>query len=137
MNKLTLIFASLALFGLQSASADDHRIDPDVFRGYMLDPYSIAVLDARTTEEYAEFHIAGAVNVPHNKLADYEYALPADKNQPIITYCVAGVRAGKLKEQLTQLGYTDVQVLYPDQMLWTDTSVAFNCGTQDQPQVCN
>ena len=66
------------------------------------------VIDARTPEEYSEGHLEGAVNLPHDRLQDYLEVLPGDKSRPILIYCQSGRRAGKLKAQLEERGYSQV-----------------------------
>ena len=45
----------------------------------------VIVLDVRPEEEYAAGHVAGAVNIPINKLEQHLDEL--DKNQEIVAYC--------------------------------------------------
>jgi len=52
------------------------------------------LLDVRTEEEYAEFHIPGAVNIPLNELADrIDEVEDAAGENPIVTVCKTGVRS--------------------------------------------
>jgi phage shock protein E len=87
---------------------------------YLADHSRFTLLDARSPAEYHTSHIAGAVNVPFDAIAGKEGLLPADHDALIVVYCRTGRRAGKLRDQLVELGYTDVRVLRPEQYVLTD-----------------
>ena len=67
------------------------------------------IIDARTTEEFNEGHIAGAILIP-----EYEVALRAEseipnKNALILVYCRSGRRSKIAADALVALGYTNVK----------------------------
>ncbi len=70
------------------------------------------LLDVRTSEEHAEGHLDGSVNISHDelegRLAEIEALTGGDKSKPIVTYCRSGGRAGKAKATLEAAGYTQV-----------------------------
>ena len=67
------------------------------------------IIDARTQEEYDEWHIPGAILIPEYEIADRaEKELP-DKNQLILVYCRSGRRSKIAAEELVKLGYTNVK----------------------------
>jgi len=45
------------------------------------------VVDARTPEEYRQVRIAGAINVPPERIAAEAARLPKDRAAPIVFYC--------------------------------------------------
>ena len=65
-------------------------------------------IDVRTPEEYQEGHLADAVNIPLDQIANKISATAADKNAPIHLYCRSGRRSGLAKQQLEKMGYTNV-----------------------------
>ncbi len=69
------------------------------------------VLDVRTVEEYAEGHIAGAVNIPHSELADRLDELEFEPSEEIIVYCRSGRRAAVAESILAEAGFTGVRDL--------------------------
>jgi rhodanese-related sulfurtransferase len=97
---------------------------------FLADPSTFALVDARSPEEYAESHIDGAINVPHDRLDEYDEGLPAALDRTVVVYCRTGKRAGRLQAQLEARGYTDVRVLGPDQIFARGGLMVFNCGTQ-------
>jgi phage shock protein E len=68
-----------------------------------------AIVDVRTQEEFESGHIEGALHKPHDAIDAGITALLPDKSQHIIVYCARGGRAGKAKQTLESLGYTNVE----------------------------
>ena len=66
------------------------------------------ILDVRTTAEYHEGHIEGAINVPNEEINDKEIKRLPDKNQMIFVYCRSGNRSKDASEKLVKLGYTNI-----------------------------
>ena len=66
------------------------------------------ILDVRTPAEYAEKHIAGAVNIPNETIGTEEIPELPDKNQLILVYCRSGNRSKQASEKLARLGYTNI-----------------------------
>ena len=64
------------------------------------------LIDVRRPDEFATGHIANAINIPVENLADRLAEIPHDK--PIVVYCHSGNRSGKAASTLSQAGYTQV-----------------------------
>ena len=79
-------------------------------------PDHLFVLDVRTPEEYAEGHVPGAVNVPHDQLASRLAEVPKDKD--VVVYCRSGRRAALATDVLAANGYTRVSHLEGDIQAW-------------------
>ena len=67
-----------------------------------------ALLDVRSTEQFAEGHIRGARNVPVERLADGLDSLKRYKDKPVIVYCERGSSATAAMRQLAQQGFGKV-----------------------------
>ena len=71
----------------------------------------ITVIDVRSTQEFQEGHIDGAISIP-------EYEIKKDiidrisPEEEIIVYCSSGQRSKKAKQKLEKLGYKKVYNLY-------------------------
>ncbi|MEX0975667.1 MAG: rhodanese-like domain-containing protein [Woeseia sp.] len=109
----------------------ESAVPQSLMLGFLADKSTFTLIDARSPEEYATTHIDGAVNIPHDQLADYDQTLPASLDKTVVVYCRTGKRAGELQAQLTQLGYTDVRVLQPQQIFASDNLMVFNCGASE------
>ena len=66
------------------------------------------LLDVRSPEEYAEGHLQGAVNIPHDRIGAEIAAVVPDKSAQVILYCRSGRRANTALETLRAMGYTNV-----------------------------
>ena len=63
------------------------------------------ILDVRTTAEYNEKHITGAINIPNETIATDAIPELPDKD---LVYCRSGNRSKQASEKLAKLGYTNV-----------------------------
>ena len=66
------------------------------------------IVDVRRTDEFAEGHIAGAINVPNEEIADEMPELLPDKDQLLLIYCRSGNRSKEASQKLADMGYTNV-----------------------------
>ena len=69
------------------------------------------LLDVRSPGEFAEGHLAGAVNVPVNELEATMASLPADRRREIVVYCRSGMRSARARTLLLKAGFTKVEDL--------------------------
>lgn len=74
------------------------------------------LLDVRTPEEFAQGHIAGAVNIPVQVLDQYLSEIPTD--QPIVLYCRSGNRSNQAMRILQGAGYTDIYDIDGGTIAW-------------------
>lgn len=66
------------------------------------------LVDVRTPLEFDTGHVAGAINIPLDQLAQRLSDFGADKNREIVLYCKSGARAGMAQQALASAGYTRV-----------------------------
>jgi rhodanese-related sulfurtransferase len=73
------------------------------------------VVDVREPEEFAQGHLAGAINVPRGVLEfrvdpTYPAGIPAlfDKSAQMVVYCKSGARSALAAQTLRTLGYQSV-----------------------------
>lgn len=81
-------------------------------------PDHLFVLDVRTPQEYAEGHVPGAVNVPHDQIAARLAEIPRDKD--VVLYCRSGRRAQAAADVLTTHGYKRLTHLEGDMPAWIE-----------------
>ena len=65
-------------------------------------------IDVRTPAEFAGGAIDGALNIPHDQIAQRIRAAVPDPETPIRLYCKSGGRSGLAKKTLESMGYTRV-----------------------------
>jgi phage shock protein E len=103
-------------------------VPPSLLRSYLADDSAFTLIDARSEEEYAEKHVDGAVNIPHDDVESHAERLPASLDDTVVVYCRTGRRASLLQSEISERGYTDVRVLRPEQISWNEERGKFNCG---------
>jgi rhodanese-related sulfurtransferase len=80
----------------------------------MMEEGAVTVIDARAADVYAEGHIAGAINIPYDRLPEYYERLtelgPVDA--AIVCYCFGPSCdfSDQLATELRIMGYTNVRV---------------------------
>ncbi|HJR99879.1 MAG TPA: rhodanese-like domain-containing protein [Flavobacterium sp.] len=68
----------------------------------------VQLIDVRTPSEYAEGHLANAVNININD-SDFKAKIEVlDKTKPILVYCKSGGRSGRACSQLKEMGFTTI-----------------------------
>lgn len=67
------------------------------------------IVDARTTEEFNEGHIEGAILIPEYEIGERAEKVLPHKNQLILVYCRSGRRSKIASQALADLGYTNVK----------------------------
>jgi rhodanese-related sulfurtransferase len=77
------------------------------------------LIDVRSPQEFADGHIPGAVNMPHENINDYLSELEGHKNKPIIIYCRSGRRAKLAMKVLEELDFSEVMHLEGDMLGWS------------------
>lgn len=99
MKKLALLFVPALLAACASASTYSTVTVHDLKKALEGGAY---LLDVRTPEEYAAGHIAGAHNLPLDKVAGWTGELPQDKT--IYVICRSGHRSAQASELLKKAG---------------------------------
>lgn len=66
------------------------------------------LVDVRSTEEFGEGHLEGAVNIDWDNFDALIKAIGEDKQRPVVFYCRSGNRAGKSIVELSTRGYTNI-----------------------------
>ncbi|MEO1430958.1 MAG: rhodanese-like domain-containing protein [Cyanobacteria bacterium J06632_19] len=78
------------------------------------------ILDVRTSEEYSQGHIPGAINIEYRELPSRISEINSLSNQKIVVYCERGVRANIAEETLKKAGFTEVLHLEGDMSGWRE-----------------
>ena len=87
---------------------DIREITEDEMRETIKTVENVVVLDVRSTQEFNEGHILGAINIPVYELKKKAKQTIRDKNSVIIAYCTAGIRSRKAIKILKDLGYRNL-----------------------------
>ncbi|MEH6589103.1 MAG: rhodanese-like domain-containing protein [Halioglobus sp.] len=66
-------------------------------------------VDVRSPQEFAQSHVVGAVNIPHEQIREQISTATDDKKAPIYLYCGSGYRSGIAMNYLQSMGYTQAR----------------------------
>jgi rhodanese-related sulfurtransferase len=104
------------------AAADSAAADTTLAEGAIslaemkrrFDAGTVYIIDARSPEEYEQGHIAGAINIPHDRIPEYLDVLNAEvpTEAEVVIYCrgPACDFSDLLATEMKMLGYTNVSV---------------------------
>lgn len=118
---ITLIAAFLgSLLGCNAA--EFKSVTPPEFQEVIADT-TVQVLDSRTAEEYADGHIARAINIDVLKDDFADIATKTlDARRTVAVYCRSGRRSKKAAQILTEKGYTVIE-LNKGYLSWIDAKM--------------
>ncbi len=85
------------------------QITPEEAKSIMDSGVEYILIDARTDEEFAAGHIAGAIMIPEYEIAARAETELPDKDALILVYCRSGRRSKIASGELAKLGYTNVK----------------------------
>jgi rhodanese-related sulfurtransferase len=122
MKKALSLF-TIILIAIQFTSCgqtDTKTLSVDSFKQSIADT-SVVLLDVRTPEEYAEGHIAGAINIDY-KNPDFATRVDSlDKNRSYDLYCRSGHRSGESLKLMEEKGFTKVHHLEGGILKWQES----------------
>ena len=104
------IYALLVLLtGLMVNPALAGPGDPEAARqAWPMIEQGALLIDVRTSEEFSQGHIEGALNIPFQATDQLMQVIGDDKQRPVVVYCRSGNRSGQAKVMLEKHGYTHV-----------------------------
>lgn len=107
MNRrfVLIALAMVACLALLTLRADEQGLSVEKAREHL--QAGALLVDVRTAEEYAEKNLAGAVNVPLDRLESGILNHATNKAQVLLLHCRSGRRSGLAEQQLRELGYTN------------------------------
>ncbi|MBR5145994.1 MAG: rhodanese-like domain-containing protein [Clostridia bacterium] len=106
---VTLSLALLLCFSFAGCGAKYESITAAEAKALMDSETNYVILDVRHDYEFSAEHIADAINIDNDVIADKAESILKDKDQLILVYCKSGNRSKKASEKLAKLGYTNVK----------------------------
>lgn len=114
MKRLVLML----VLGLGGAAQAAERVSAESLRMRQAAGEALLVLDVRTPAEYAQGHVPGAINVPHDEVSAEHPRLASWRERPVVVYCRSGRRSAMAIETLERAGFSRVQHLEGDMLGW-------------------
>lgn len=111
MKKLILAVVGVvsATLFLTSCSSDSsaQKVSPKEFSEVISDP-SVVILDVRTPQEFAEGHLANAINIDFQS-GNFEQEIASlDKSKTYAVYCRSSNRSGQAVKVMADAGFTSM-----------------------------
>lgn len=91
-------------------------------------PADLVILDVRTSEEFAESHLEGAVMIDFYRDDFADQLAELDPDVPYLVYCRSGNRSGQTTTMMEQLGFADVADVDGGIVSWADAGLATVTG---------
>ncbi|MFT6508200.1 rhodanese-like domain-containing protein [Colwellia polaris] len=118
LTQLTLVIL-LSLFTFLAFAEETPPISQQALLTLMATPANKPlVLDVRSADEFAEGHIAGAINISHDEINANLSKIMAYKDQTVVVHCRSGRRAISAENDLRAAGFSDLRHLDGDMNAW-------------------
>jgi len=111
---LTSLFLASCSLGQQK----NNEIDAQQFANKIKDDTQGTILDVRTPEEFAQGHIANAINIDWNNQEFEMQVKKLDHSKPIYIYCLSGGRSHAAAQKLHEIGFKQITELQGGMMKW-------------------
>ncbi|MBZ0206182.1 MAG: thioredoxin fold domain-containing protein [Flavobacteriales bacterium] len=145
MTKLLafLLAPSLLLFGCSSGQTQDvghgkasggslvisKQLNAQEFQQKIKELPKATLLDVRTPQEFANGHLAHALNWDWNNREFKKQVAQLDKTEPLLVYCLSGGRSGAAMKALERNGFQEVYELKGGIMKWRSAGLPETTGT--------
>ena len=122
----SLFILMLSILGFMGCTAQNgSSIDSkEAYRLIKADA-NIAILDVRTAKEFADGHVAGAVNIDVNQ-ADFAQKIDQlDRSKTYIVYCRSGRRSSKAVSIMASKGFKNLYNVSDGFLGWNKNGLPF------------
>jgi len=106
-----LLWSGGGLVACSQADSGIGAVESQVLAARIASGDAPLILDVRTRAEFAEGHLPGAINIPHDELAGRIGELGAERNAEVVVYCGSGRRAGLAESVLVETGFSNIHDL--------------------------
>ncbi|WP_070120374.1 rhodanese-like domain-containing protein [Bacillus marinisedimentorum] len=111
-----LVLLLLAVLGACGSGATYQDVSPEKAQA-LIQEEDVQVLDVRTSQEFAEGHIPGAMLIPLQELEGRLGEL--DKEGKYVVVCRSGNRSAQASEILAENGFTNIHNMNGGMSQWT------------------
>ena len=122
----SLFILMLSILGFMGCTAQNgSSIDSKDAYGLIKADSNIAILDVRTAKEFADGHVAGAVNIDVNQ-ADFAQKIDElDRSKTYIVYCRSGRRSSKAVGIMATKGFKNLYNVSDGFVGWNKNGLPF------------
>jgi rhodanese-related sulfurtransferase len=99
------------------------EVAPDVLIEQIRSGRAPLILDVRSTREFDDGHVPGAVHIPFWQVGRRWQAFASARELPVVVYCGHGPRAYMAGSALRRRGFTNVIYLAGHMKKWKDLNL--------------
>lgn len=115
-----MFLLTLLLLLTGCASAPKNQIRADDLASRLGTENLPVIVDVRSTDEFNDGHIPGAIHIPYWSILTRYDQIPAKPDQPVILYCEHGPRASIARFFLNRVGFEAVLYLEGHMTAWKE-----------------
>jgi len=135
MKKIILLIALTGILNACSKTGEGlQNFDASTFNETFKSSESKQLIDVRTSDEFVQGHIEGAINADVNLPSFGEEISKLDKNKAVFVYCLSGGRSLSAAQQLKELGFKEVINLEGGIVAWNAARLPLTQSSASQPQ---
>ncbi len=120
--KHILPFILLNSIGCSGQSSTDQLSVKD-FQEKLKQTSSPAIIDVRSSEEFKQGHLKGALNMNWNDKEFYTRLESVKKNDTCFVYCLSGGRSSSAAQKMREMGYKQVYEMKGGLLTWRSASL--------------
>ena len=122
----SLFILMLSILGFMGCNAQrGSSIDSKEAYGLIKADSNIAILDVRTAKEFADGHVAGAVNIDVNQTDFAQKIDQLDRSKTYIVYCRSGRRSSKAVGIMATKGFKNLYNVSDGFLGWNKNGLPF------------
>lgn len=122
----SLFILMLSILGFMGCTAQNgSSIDSKEAYGLIKADTNIAILDVRTAKEFADGHVAGAVNIDVNQTDFAQKIDQLDRSKTYIVYCRSGRRSRKAVGIMAAKGFKNLYNVSDGFVGWNKNGLPF------------
>lgn len=122
----SLFILMLSILGFMGCTAQNgSSIDSKEAYGLIKADSNITILDVRTAKEFADGHVAGAVNIDVNQTDFTQKIDELDRSKTYIVYCRSGRRSSKAVGIMSAKGFKNLYNVSDGFVGWNKNGLPF------------
>ncbi len=123
MRLTTLCLLAVGLIGCSSQLVGTGDISQEELLSRLNAAQTPLILDVRSDAEFAQSHVPGALNIPHDQMSSRLSEIDSHRDREVVVYCESGRRAGRVTEILNAAGFSNLRHLAGDMSGWRNAEL--------------
>ncbi len=123
MRLTTLCLLAVGLIGCSSQLIGTGDISQEELLSRLNAAQTPLILDVRSDAEFAQSHVPGALNIPHDQMSSRLSEIDSHRDREVVVYCESGRRAGRVTKILNAAGFSNLRHLAGDMSGWRNAEL--------------